>query len=178
MTIADSVSELTPLLVKRLGLTTAEAEAVASAFLEAVLEQAVVNVRSQNIGPTALSSSRVQLVEALAARLGRLPTARELTALLRVPEATSRSILRNVLSISDRVNDVALKSVFNRASRGGSVGRQGNPKNGEKWQLSSSSDLEFARELLEARGIRYSTQKADDGDYVLVVDPAFDPQQL
>lgn len=121
---------------------------------------------------------RIQLVEHIAARLGRLPSVRELSALLRLTESAARTTLRNVLAVSDRANDVALQSVFGRATSTKSVGGGGSPANGRIWEFASAADLELARDLLEARGVKFATKEEGDGSYVLVIDRSFDPQNL
>lgn len=175
---ADAQNEIAGLLQRRLGLEEKPATDMANKFLTAVLDQAVVNVRSQTVGPSNLSAVRVQQVELIAYRFGRLPSVRELTALLRITESAARTTLRNVLAISDRANDVALRSVFGRATRGGSVGNKGDPKNGQIWDFASRADLDLAREQLEMRQVRFTTTAEGDGKYVLVIDRSFDPDQL
>jgi hypothetical protein len=170
--------EVTELLKRRLGLDDPTARDLAGRFLIAVLDQALVNVRSQTVGPSNLAAVRVQQVELLAHRLGRLPSVRELAALLRITESTARTTLRNVLAISDRANDVALMSVFDRATSAGSVGGKGDPPNGSIWELASKADLDLAREQLEIRRVAFATKTEGDGKYVLVVDRSFDPSKL
>ena len=41
--------------------------------------------------------------------------------------------------------------------------------------FASKADLQQARELLERRGVKFSTREEADGDYILVVDASFDP---
>jgi hypothetical protein len=174
----DAQKEVARLLRRRLGLDESTATDMANRFLTAVLDQALVNVRSQTVGPSNLSAVRVQQVELIAHRLGRLPSVRELTALLRITESAARTTLRNVLAISDRANDVALRSVFNRATPGGSVGNKGAPANGTIWEFGSHADLDLAREQLEVRQVSFTTKAEGDGKYVLVIDHKFDPARL
>ncbi len=170
-----AVATVAARVVHRLGLPQADATALAQCFLGAVLTQAVTNVESQSLGPSTIGASRQQLVECFAARLGRVPSVREVAALLRVTDTVAQSILRNVLAISDRASDLALSSVFTRAKREGTVGRKGDPPGGVIWRFASKADLQQARELLERRGVKFSTREEADGDYILVVDASFDP---
>lgn len=177
-TFDDAKKDIAGLVAKRLGLDAAGAASMSEQFLLAVVDQAVTNLKGQTMGPTSIAVERVQLVEILAARLGRLPSARELAALLRITESTARAALRNVLAVSDRAHDLALKSVFGRATAAGAVGKDGHPSNGKRWQFTSRDDLHLARELLESRSIAFSTQEDVDGNYMLVVDRNFDPAKL
>lgn len=177
-TFESLVDQCVPFIGRRLGLEDQEARAMALAYVLGATDHALIRIQSQTVGPTALSADRVQLVESIAGRLGRVPTTRELTALLRVPESTAKTLLKNVLATSDRVAELALKSAFVSAEGGGRVGRDGKPPGGKKWVFPSLSDLDAARTQLEGRGVKYSTLSEKDGDYVLVVDNAFDPNAL
>lgn len=175
MTFEEAEAKIASLVARRLNQSADDAAPIAAAFLSAVLDQAVAGVESATLGPTSLSSSRTQLVEHLAHRLERLPSVRELSALLRVTETTARTIHRNVLAVSDRAMDMALKSVFERGAKNGLLGRGGAIPRGRIWKLASRADLDLARQLLEARSVKFVTQKETDGDYEMVVDPTFDP---
>lgn len=177
-TFESLVDQCVPFIARRLGLEEREARTMALAYVLGATDHALIRIQSQTVGPTALSADRVQLVESIAGRLGRVPTTRELTALLRVPESTAKSLLKNVLATSDRAAELALKSAFVSAQGGGHVGRGGKPPGGKKWVFPNLPDLEAARTQLEDRGVRYSTLSEKDGDYVLVVDKAFDPDAL
>lgn len=176
--LSDDILMVSELLKKRLGLTDAQANEMAEQVLAGVVDQAVASIQSRSVAPTSIMTVRMQLVESIANRMKRLPTARELTAMLRIPESTARAVLRNVLAMSDRVTDVALRSIFERATESGSVGKGGSPSGGKKWELSSGGDLEVARNMLEARGVPFSTDTETDGSYVLVVDKSFDPKMI
>lgn len=178
-TVLDSLmDQCVPLLRRRLGLDEEQARAMASAYLLGALDHALIRLKSQTVGPTALSADRVQLVESIAGRLGRLPTTRELTAMLRITETSGNSTLKNVLATSDRVAELALRSAFVPAKADGHVGRTGVPPGGQKWRFASAADMDAARVQLEQRGIKYSTLLEKDGDYVLVVDKTFDPESI
>jgi hypothetical protein len=176
--IAEAIDDIAVLLERRLGLDEDDARDMASAHLMGTIDNAIASIRSTSVGPTSIVSLRVQLVENIAFRLGRLPSARELTALLRIPDSSARTLVKNVLAMSDRVNDLALKSAFTSAKREGVLGSRAKLPRAQLWSFPTLIDLEQARTQLEERGIRHLTQSDADGTYVLGVDPAFDPAKL
>lgn len=168
-------TQLVKPVAKRLGITDAAATALVNAYLSALLEAGVHTTATADQPPTTLPATRALLIEKLVAELQRVPSAVEVAALLRIPVTTSRSLINQVLAVSDQAQDVALVSVFQRATQTGTVGGQATIPHGKLWRFTTSPDLVLAKRELERKGIKHVTQNSTDGNYVLVIDPAFAP---
>lgn len=176
--VTQALNDIAALVRRRLGLSDERAREMAQAHLMGTIDNATSSFKSASVSPTSIVAQRVQLVENIAFRLGRLPSARELTALLRIPDSSAKSLVKNVLAMSDRVNDLALKSAFEPAIRGNALGGKAEIPRARLWSFPTLIDLEQARTQLEQRGVRHLTQSDKDGKYVLGVDPEFDPANL
>lgn len=175
MDISAARAQLLPVVARRLGRPAAQVRPLVDAYLSATLAQTVSIVTSAEPPPSTLPATRTVLLERLVNELNRLPSATEVAALLRVRDTAAKTLLSQVLAVSDLARDIALRSVFARAEPTGEVGGSGPIPHGKKWRFTTFADLGLAKAELERTATRFSTQSSSDGNYVLVVDPAFSP---
>jgi len=79
---------------------------------------------------------------------------------------------------SDHAADLALRSAFAKSKKmQGVIGAMRKPPGGTKFKFPSLSELQQAREELDARDIEHRTLEEKDGEYVLAVEKGFDPEE-
>lgn len=177
MAAAGDVKKVEQALIDRAGSQPKRAKELATAYLDAATERAVQVTTARELPPTTIKSTHISLLVELLDRFDDLPTATELSALLRITASSARTLLNDVLATSDVAATRLLKSVFSRATRSAKqAGPGAEIKNGWEWSFRSRNDLSLARQRLELAGVEYRTRSSTDGSYVLLVDPAFDPR--
>lgn len=177
MAATSDVNKVKQALVDRAGSEPGRAKSLAEAYIDAATERAVQVTTARELPPTTVKSTQISLLVELLDRFDDLPTATELSALLRITSSTARTLLNDVLATSDVASKRLLRSVFSRAKRSAKqAGPGAEIKNGWEWSFSSRNDLTLARQRLELAGVEYRTRSSTDGSYVLLVDPAFVPR--
>ena len=163
-------------LVDRARTPKTRAQRLASAYLDAARARAVSVTTARELPPTAMKSANISLLVELLDRFDDVPTATELSALLRITSSNARTLLNEALATSDIAASRLLTSVFARAKRGDAAGPGADIPNGVEWHFTSRNDLVLARQRLEFSEIDHKTRSTTDGTYVLLVDAAFDPR--
>lgn len=177
MATADGAKPVEQALVDRAGTRAERAKALATAYIDAATVRAVMVTTARELPPTTLRTTQLSLLVEILDRFDDVPTANELSALLRITPSSARSLLNDVLATSDVAATRLLKSVFVRATRSAKpAGPGAEVPNGYEWSFGSRNDLVLARERLELANVEYRTRSNTDGNYVLLVDPSFDPR--
>jgi hypothetical protein len=177
MALTADVKKVEQALIDRAGSKPDRAKALSTAYIDAATERAVKVTTARELPPTTIRSTHISLLVELLDRFEDVPTANELSALLRVTQSGARALLNDVLATSDVAATRLLGSAFKRATRSETpAGPGAEVKNGYEWRFSSRNELVLARQRLELAGVEYRTRNSTDGSYVLLVDPAFDPR--
>ncbi len=172
---AEAESVVAEALKRRARTQPSRAKKLAAAYLQAAQDRAVAVTTALELPPTAMKSAQLALLLVVLDYFEDVPTRDELAAMLRITPTSARTLLGEVLATSDRASERLLASVFARAKKGNATGPGGDIPNGVEWSFASATDLQLARDRLEFMNINYRTRKTADGQYVLLVDPAFTP---
>lgn len=170
----QAIAKIVPVLVKRLARPASEVTPLATAYVSAVLLQ-TVDVVDGPPPQTTFAGWRNQLVSHLIAELKRVPTEREVAAVLRVTESVAKGAIAQVLAVSDPARDVLLQSIFDRATKEGTLSKEGVIPRGQIWRMATRADFSLAQRELERVGVEYATHNSKDGNYELVTPPKWAP---
>jgi len=175
--VADpaDIQKVAKALCDRAATEAQRAYALAGAYIDAATARAVNVTTARELPPTAMKPAQINLLVEVLERFDDVPTAEEVSALLRVTSSNARGLLNEVLATSDVAATRLLKSVFGRATRGKKTGPGGDIPNGVEWHFKTRNDLVLARQRLEFAGVNHRTRSTTDGSYVLLIDPAFKP---
>lgn len=177
MATAADVAKVQKALTDRAGTSTQRAASLAGAYVEAAAHRAILVTTARELPPTTVRATHISLLIEILDRFDDVPTARELAALLRITESAARTLLNDVLAMSDVAAARLVKSVFKSAERSERpAGPGAEVKNGYEWSFASRGEMVLARQRLELAGIEHRTRSSTDGNYVLLVDPGFDPR--
>lgn len=127
--------------------------------------------------PTALSMERAGLLAHVCRALGRALTEDEIRALLRVPDATARSLRKTVLALYDEVPQLTFTAAFDGGRRDGR-GSAGAITDGYRVKFASAERMELVQTELEHQGFPFEPLQTAASVHVLLIDAQFPLDEL
>lgn len=160
-------------LARRLGsLSATQITALATAYQDGVMRHAEARTNGSGPVPTTLGSERGELLAYVSRSLGRLLTEDEVSALLRIPPTTARSLRKQMLAVYDDLPDLGLQSAFVGAKRDGRAD-QGEISNGWRVKFSTAEKMDIARVELDRLGLMWEVMQASGSQHILLLDEKF-----
>lgn len=150
----------------------ADRAVLAKAYRDGVLAHAQDRTTGTGSVPTNLSSERAELLSHVCRALNRLLTEDEVTALLRIPPTTGRSLRRTMLATFDDLPLLSLRSAFDGAKRDGR-GSAGAITDGYRVKFATAEKLEIAQEELDRQGHMWELIASTGSQRILLLDSNF-----
>lgn len=168
-----SVDRVEEVLARRLpALPSSERKKLAASYFEGVAAHALE--RTTGTGPVTsqLGTDRAELIAHVCRAMGRLLTADEIGALLRVTVGSARTVSKTMLAVYDDLLILALRSAFAGATRDGR-GSKGEIKDGYRVKFSSVERMDIAQTELDRQGFMWELVEASGSRRILLIDPIF-----
>jgi hypothetical protein len=145
---------------------------LATAYLDAAVQHAAERTVGTGPIPTTLSAERAALIAYVSRKFERLLSEDEISALLRIPTSTARSVRRTMLAVYDDLPNLALKAAFTRAVRDGR-GSQGEVKDGYRVKFSTRENMQITFSELQRQGYLCEVMESTGSRHVLLIDSSF-----
>jgi hypothetical protein len=134
-------------------LTLAEATQLVDAVIAAAQDEAIAQIADDALVPASVADARVVRVARICTHLGRMLSPTEIEVILRVPRATSQSIIRRLRALyRSEVNGWIEQLVISQAEAPIDVS---NEDTGERWEITfnDATAVGYAAEILRREGM-------------------------